>query len=428
MNSDRHNDNNNPVGQNYSPGYEWKIVLLLTLAFGLVGLDRQLIAPLFPSMMAELNLNYQDLGNLIGILAISWGAFSILAGRMSDKFGRRALIVPAVIGFSLMAGFSGLAGGITALLVLRALMGVFEGAYTPTSFVTIAEGSKPSRLGLNQGIEQSAFPLIGLGLGPIIATQLLLVLPSWRWVFVMVALPGVILGVILWFVIKEPVKRMPTDASGQASKVPLREIFKHRNVPLGMFALFCNMGGVFVIGAMVPVYLTDFVKLDQQSMGMVASAIGFGGFLGQVLLLALSDRLGRKTVLVGSFIGAALFIYLFASVGAASQLTLFALLFMACFFCFANLGIITGPMAVEAAPVGAIATVAGIIVGAGEIFGGGVVPAIAGGIAQNFGIQHTMTVALIGFICGLIAALFMKETAPAKVNAGAQPVAAVRAV
>ncbi|MGE0115054.1 MAG: MFS transporter [Steroidobacteraceae bacterium] len=409
------------VGQNWSPSYEWKIVLLLTCGFGLVGLDRQIIAPLFPSMMKDLNLTYQDLGNLIGILGITWGLFSIVAGGLSDKLGRRALIVPAVLGFSLMAGFAGMAGGITALLVLRACMGVFEGAYTPTSFATIAEGSKPSRLGLNQGIEQSAFPLIGLGLGPIIATQLLLVVPSWRWVFAVVALPGLILGIALWFVIKEPKKFQATPTQQERPKIPLRQLFKHRNVPLGMFALFCNMSGVFVIGAMIPVYLTDYIKLSNQQMGFVASAIGFGGFLGQVVLPGLSDVLGRKTVLLLSFIGAAVFISLFANAGQSNLTVLFILLFMTCFFCFANLGIITGPIAVEAAPVGAIATVAGIIIGAGEVFGGGVVPAIAGGIAQKFGLQHTLTVALVGFIGGLLTTLFLKETAPCKVSTQDSP-------
>lgn len=409
------------VGQNWDPAYEWKIVLLLTIGFGLVGLDRQIIAPLFPAMMTDLGLNLADLGSLIGILGITWGIFAIVAGGLSDKFGRRAVVVPAVIGFSLMAGVSGLAAGLTALLVIRAIMGVTEGAFTPSSFATVAEASKPVRLGLNQGIQQSAFPLVGLGLGPIIATQLLLVVPSWRWVFVVVAIPGIILAILLWFTIREAPKSHA--AHEPRPKVPVSALFAHRNVPVGMFALFCNMSGVFVIGAMVPVYLETYLKFSAQQMGFIASAVGFGGFLGQFVLPGLSDVWGRKSVLLMSFTGAAIFIYLFAQAGAAiaaggapNAALLFGYLFMACFFCFANLGIITGPVAIEAAPMGAIASVAGIIIGAGEIFGGGVVPAIAGRVAQAYGIQTAMTVALIGFIGGIVATLFLKETAPKRVG------------
>lgn len=395
------------VGQKYSPAYEWKMVVLLTLGFGLVGLDRQIIAPLFPTMMGDLNLNYQDLGNLIAIVGLTWGIFALIAGGLSDRFGRRIIIIPAVIGFSLMAGVSGLAGGLTALLLIRAVMGVTEGAFTPTSVATLAEASKPSRLGLNQGIFQSAFPLVGVGLGPIIATQLLLVVPSWRWVFAVVAIPGLIIAVFLWFTIQEP----HTAAERVAKpKVSYAQIFKHRNVSVGMLALFANMSGVFVLAGMIPNYLIDFVKLDQQTMGLVASAVGFGGFLGQAVIPGASDIFGRKIVLLLSFTGAAVFVYLLASVGVASPGVLFMLLFATCFFCFGNLGIITGPIAVEASPPGAIATVAGIIIGAGEIFGGGVVPAIAGGIAQRFGIQHALTVALVGFVIGILATLLLKET------------------
>ena len=87
--------------------YEWKAILLLALGFGLVGLDRWIIAPLFPAMMQDLAFTYADLGNLIGILGFTWGIFSILVGNLSDRSGRRIVLLPALLIFSLMAGLSG---------------------------------------------------------------------------------------------------------------------------------------------------------------------------------------------------------------------------------------------------------------------------------------------------------------------------------
>ncbi len=52
---------------------EWRTVILLTVAFGLVGIDRFAINPLFPTMMKELHLDYQDLGNIAAVLSIAWG-------------------------------------------------------------------------------------------------------------------------------------------------------------------------------------------------------------------------------------------------------------------------------------------------------------------------------------------------------------------
>ncbi|WP_371858284.1 MFS transporter [Pseudomonas sp. ERMR1:02] len=186
----------------WDSAYEWKAVALLALGFGLVGLDRFIILPLFPVMMRDLNLNYQDLGNISAVLALAWGISSIFMGRLSDRIGRRKVIIPSVIVFSLLAGLSGLATGVGALLLIRAVMGVAEGAFTPTSIAATAEASHPKRLGMNIGIQQSFFPLLGLGLAPIVATQLLLIVPSWRWVFVLVSVPGFLIAWALYRVLR----------------------------------------------------------------------------------------------------------------------------------------------------------------------------------------------------------------------------------
>ena len=61
--------------QGAAPGwnrqYETKAVALLAVGFGLVGLDRFIIAPLFPLIAADLGLGYQDLGLISGALALT---------------------------------------------------------------------------------------------------------------------------------------------------------------------------------------------------------------------------------------------------------------------------------------------------------------------------------------------------------------------
>ncbi|MGA2232947.1 MAG: MFS transporter, partial [Tepidisphaeraceae bacterium] len=379
--------------QKWDTAYECKAVTLLALGFGLVGLDRWIIAPLFPAMMRELHLNYQDLGSIVGALGIAWGVFAVVGGGLSDRLGRRRVLIPSMLAFSVLSGLSGYASGLWSLLVIRTIMGISEGSFCPTSFATANDASKPSRRGFNLGFQQSTFPLFGLALGPIVATQLLQVM-SWRWIFVLVAIPGLILAVLLARTIREPM-HLAADAATLAPRARIGDLFRHRNVPLAMLGLLCAMSGIFTLSAMVPSYLVDYLKLSTAQMGFVTSAIGFGGFLGQMVLPGLSDLLGRKTVAVMGFLVGAIFVYAFAH-GGTSLRVLFVLLFVACFFCFGLLGLITGPMAAEAAPTGLVSSTTGIIVGSGEIFGGGIAPVIAGAIAQHYGIQHTLTMALIG--------------------------------
>ncbi|MCC8395800.1 MFS transporter [Paraburkholderia sp. MMS20-SJTR3] len=413
--------------------YEWKAVALLALGFGLVGLDRWLIAPLFPSIMKDLNLNAQDLGNCIGILGLSWGIFAALMGGISDRIGRRKVLIPSIIAFSLLSGFSGIAGGLTSLLAVRALMGVAEGSFCPTSFAATADASHPKRRGFNLGLQQSGFALFGLALAPIIATQLLSVM-SWRGVFALVSVPGLILGALMYFVIREP-KAAAKPAADPAAKPAARasahgaahgaaasaergnwrDVLKSRNIPVAMAALFCAMTGVFVLGAMLPLYLTEYLSLDTQRMGVVVSAIGFGGFIGQFGLPGLSDLIGRRPASIVGFAGTAVMLYLFRGLG-AQPVQLFAVLFVASFFTLGLVSLLSGPVATEAAPLGMISTAIGIVVGAGEIFGGGIAPALAGFVATHFGIQNILWLPICAVLLGIVVSLLLEETAPARVR------------
>jgi predicted MFS family arabinose efflux permease len=399
----------------WDTSYEWKAVALLGLGFGLVGLDRWIIASLLPLGMAEdLGLSVQDGGNVVGALGLAWGLFAIFSGRIADKIGHRKILIPSIMLFSLLSGLSGMATGLMGLIVIRALMGAMEGSYCPTSFAAVAAASRPQRRGFNQGLQQSGFALLGLGVGPIIATQLMRVVPSWEWVFWIVAIPGFLVGALLFFVLREPAQTQGGRLIGAAqSSGRWFDVLKSRNIVLCMLALFCAMSCVFVLSALVPTYLVGYLNLTPTQMGIVTSALGFGGFFGQFGVPGLSDVFGRKLMAIVGFIGAAVSLWIFARTG-ANPVALFAGLFVVSFFCLGNVALITGPIATEAAPAGLISSAIGVVVGAGEIFGGGVAPSIAGFIGDNYGIENTLYVALAGVSLGVIVSFGFKETAPRK--------------
>ena len=401
----------------YDPSYEWKAVVLLSLGFGLVGLDRWIIAPLAPSIMRDLGISLPLINVLIAILGTTWGVAAVALGSLSDRIGRRKVMLPALLVFSLASAFSGLAGGFTSLLLIRGLMGVAEGAFCPVSFAATAEASKPARIGFNQGLQQSMFALFGLGLGPILATWLL-GFTSWRGAFAIVGLPGIILTVLLWIVIREPAKGNAPVAA-KATRASTREVLKVRNIRLAMVGLLCAMCGIFVLSANTPIYLSEYLKLAPMEVGLVTSAIGFGGFVGLWMLPALSDIFGRRLMAVLGFAGGAAFIYYFITLG-AEPTQLFAALFGATAFSFGVLSLLTGPVAAESAPPGMLSTASGLIIGVGEIFGGGVALLLAGYIIGTYGIQYMLYLALGGLIIGAGLMCGLIETAPRKLERNSQ--------
>lgn len=187
------------LDQNRPKSYEWKIVILLAILWGTVGLDRLVIVYLFPILIPEFGLNNAQAGALTSVLAMTWAGSAWVLGSVSDRYGRKKVLLPAVVFFSLMSWLTGVAKSYGSLMAIRGLMGVGEGAVFSTSVATVAEESTPTKRGLNLGIHQSCFPLVGIGLGAIISTQLAQSF-GWRPVFFIVGIPGLVLALFIAFI------------------------------------------------------------------------------------------------------------------------------------------------------------------------------------------------------------------------------------
>jgi len=372
--------------------YEFKAVSLMAIGFGIVGLDRFIINPLFPVMAKELGLNYQDLGLISAILALTWGVASIFSGYVSDRLGRKPVIVASVIIFSLLVATTGLATGIGSLILIRAVMGLAEGAYVPSSIVTTVEASKPSRVGLNVGIQQMAAPLVGLGFGPVIAVALLKVLPSWHWVFAIAAVPGLIAAAFMIAVIRHDPPHSVADHTEEKA-IGFLHALGNRNVIFAILGMCCFLTAAITLSAFMPNYLTDYLKLSLDQMGGVLAGLGVGSFVGMVVIPTISDRLGRKRVMVVALLIEFLALWVLMGVG-ANPPVLFAVLFIAAFMNTGVIAINVGPLTSGSVPPIIAATATGLVVGIGEIFGGALAPAVAGGLADVVGIPVIVKIAL----------------------------------
>ena len=401
----------------WDTSYEWKAVVLLSLGFGLVGLDRFMILPMFPAIMKDLHLGYRNLGEITGILSITWGISALFIGRLSDLLDRRRVVMVAIVAFSLLVGISGLATSLATLLLVRALMGVADGAYATPTIVATLEASKPTRHGLNLGIEQMMMPLFGLALAPIAVTQLLQTM-NWRWIFLLVTPFGLVVAALLYVVLRPASRIAHVEHTAVHDTAPhgWLDVFRYRNIIHGMIGMLCWLTCLIVTSAMLPSYLIDYLHLSLPQMGFVLSAIGFGAAAGSVVMAGLSDRLGRKPVMLICTAGGAIALLAMMYVG-PSPAILFALLFLTHFFNFGLITLTVGPISTESVPPARMTSASGLGIFTGEIFGGGIAPIVAGGVAEDFGIQYILPLAVGGLITGFLNCCFLRETAPRLVRA-----------
>jgi predicted MFS family arabinose efflux permease len=387
---------------------EFKAVTLMALGFGLVGIDRFLIATMFPVIARDLHLSYGDIGLITGALAIAWGASALFTGNASDRIGRRVVLVGSLAVFALLIGASGLAAGLAGLVAVRVVMGLADGAYTPTSIAATIEASAPRRRGLNIGIQQMMLPLCGLGLSPLLVAGLLHWV-SWRWIFLIFVPPGLLLAYLVYRVIPGRAPERAHEAPSRSSLQDWRAVLGYRNVLLGGALMLCWLTCLITTSAFLPNYFIDYLKLPFAQMSGIMSAIGLGSTVGTLALPWLSDFVGRKPVMIFSTVGALGSLLLLAGAGAHPQV-LFALLFMVHFFNNALITLTVGPLCSESVPAPLMATASGVVIAVGELFGGGIAPVAVGQLAQRVGIEHILWLPCLMMGVGLLLSLLTRET------------------
>ncbi|WP_243750407.1 MFS transporter [Pseudomonas fluorescens] len=388
--------------------YEWKMVWLLAVLFGIVGLDRLVVVYLFPILIPELGLSNTQAGAIASVLALTWALSTYVLGGVSDRHGRKKVLIYSGIFFSLMTWMTGAVKSFTGMLVVRGLLGVGEGGVFSVSVATLAEISTPKRRGLNMGIHQAFFPLLGIGLGPIIATQLSLYMP-WEWVFFLLGIPGLILTLMLAKLMREP--RKVTVERDAHKSAPITSVLKFRNIWVTTVIGSLFQTGLFVFSTFVALYLTQVVGLSLSTTGLIVSGWGFGGFIGMIAVPALSDRWGRKPVLVTCATIYGLLMLAFA-LSHAGPWVMFSILFVAGIFGFGIGPLFLAVIPSESVPSNMTGAAVGVPTGVSELIGGVLMPVIAGGLADLYGLSLPMMVVGAVSLAAAVTGLFLIETAP----------------
>jgi predicted MFS family arabinose efflux permease len=395
---------------------EIKAVTILALGFGLVGIDRYLISTMYPLIAKELHLGYTDIGTITGALAVAWAISALFMGNLSDRIGRRLVLTGALIIFALLIGASGLATSLMGLVVVRMAMGLADGAFTPSSIAATVEASPAKRHGCNVGIQQMTLTLFGLGFAPLAVAGLLHFI-DWRWIFLVFSGPGLLIAWFTWRIIPAAKKNVSTEK--RSSLDDWKRVLSYPNIRIMALGQLCWLTCLVTTSAFIPSFLMDHLHLSFGSVGIIQSAIGLGAGFGTVILPTLSDKIGRKPVMLLSAAGACVMLLLLIHIGPSVPM-LFGALFMVHFFNNAMITLTVGPLCSETVSVALMATASGMVISIGELFGGGVATVIAGQVAEHFGIGNIFYLPVVALAIGFLLCTRLKETLPSYVQAHAE--------
>lgn len=396
--------------------YENKLVTVFFFAVGLVFFDRLIINFLMPFIQADLGLNNAQVGQLAGAAALTWSIASIVGGRLSDRVkSKRLYLVVLLVAFSLASFLQGFVGTFVHLIILRLMMGMFEGPTIPVTQSVLAMESSPHRRGFNLGFTMNtANGLFGGVLAPVIIVALATIF-DWRTAFFFTIVPGLIMAFVIWRVMREPqaVTSEAVDYAHPDHKGGLGEVLRNRNVVLSIIMFSGFMVYLISLQVFGPLYLTNIRGWTAGSMSLILAAFGVGTAIWGFVVPLISDKIGRKptAVVFGllSTLAPISFVYI-ANPG---------LLGAAVFVFAAGMGV--GGLAMSVIPAEsvrpAVAGLAvGLPVGIGEFVGGFLNPVITGAVADQYGLASALFISSGGALVATFFALFLKESAPSKVG------------
>lgn len=388
--------------------YQWRVLLLMSLAWSCGGLAHNCVAFLFPYFSGEFHPATAHNGYLTAILALFWTFSIIVCGKKADEIGHVKVIVPGFLfgaGCLIAASFC---KHIVLLYGLTAGIGFGCGAMCSPSLSFLAEQCDPKNRGLFFGVAMSSFTLVGSAMGSVIFTRIGASSIGWRGSYMVIALLVLFAAGMIFFLGRKIPRKRTEDTMEETHS--FKELFAYRNVLLATILACLSMMWFFSVATYTILYLVESKSMTVIIAGSIFASFGIGGFLGECLSPIISDYLGRKKVVMfAALFGAiAFFIFLFGT----SNAVLMIALAIAAFFLSGITAILTSVIPSESVPVHLVATATSFTPAAGELMGGVVGPIIVGVLTQVFMIEKIMNLLIMLPVLILVGAILLKETAP----------------
>ncbi len=269
--------------------------------WGLDAMDTQMYALTIPTLIALWGMTKSEAG-VLGTAVLVFAAFGgWIAGRLSDRYGRVAVLQVTIVWFSAFTFLSGLTNSFEQMLVTRCLQGLGFGGEWAVGAVLISETINAKVRGRVVGAIQAGWA-VGYAIAVLISTVLFLNLPeAWAWrVFFFLGLAPALL--VLW--IRRSIEDAPifTDKSQDpAAKAGMWEVLAkpYRATTLKAVLLtFGIYGGNYVMITWLPTYLKTVLHLSITGVGGYLAINILGSFAGAFLNGWMADAVGRRKTFI----------------------------------------------------------------------------------------------------------------------------------
>jgi len=354
----------------------------ITLAHFSHHVSNSLLSPLLPLIRDTFGMSYAQSGFAVSAFSLSAGLANAPWGLFADRVGSRTVIVAGLV---LMAGTSiavGLSGSYEWLLVSLIALGLVSGSYHAPAAALIAKSYSPSVRGAAMGMHITGGHLSFFA-APLVAGQLALLSGTWRTPYLWFAAAPIVCGLLLWLVAPRLHER-PEPGDRFAAFREIGRVFRDVGPLVSLAMLF--QFGLSAILAFLALYLVDARGIHPALAAAMFGIPQLVGVFGAPLGGALSDRLGRKAVILASL--AALGPAIWALTAVPNELLVLPLIVIGLGFSMRS--VVTETLVLDSAPPARRGTVLGAYYLANAEIGGIGAP-LFGLLATAIGIGAAMS-------------------------------------
>ena len=276
--------------------------LLGSLIFGhtVIHWYQQLFPVILPGIKDTLDLNDVELGTLSTIREGASGLLIMPSGFLADSFYKYR---PLLLAFAMASGglayfMVGLALSYFWILPGIAMIGVASAAWHPASVGSLS-ARFPDRRGTALALH-GVGASIGDAVSPLLIGALLLVV-SWQTLMQYHLLPALILAFILWVNLRPHYNDEGPQPTVKNYMAGIKDMLSQRSVLAIMFAgVFMSMGRLSIL-TFLPIYLAEDLDYSTLGLGFYLMLLYLMGMVSQPIMGVVSDRFGRKLVLLPAY-------------------------------------------------------------------------------------------------------------------------------
>ncbi|TNE58845.1 MAG: MFS transporter [Alphaproteobacteria bacterium] len=328
-----------PGADEMSNGYRYYALGLLLLIYTSNFMDRQILNILIEPIKHELNASDTMMGFLAGtVFAIFYATLGMPIAMAADRYSRKNIVIAATTIWSFMTVICGFVGNFWQLALARIGVGVGEAGGSPPSHSMIADMFAHEKRATALAIFALGVP-IGILLGFMIGGWINDAL-GWRWAFIVVGAPGLLIALLAAFTLREP-KRGHSDfhldddghtpSFGEVCKFIMTQRSLMHIIMGNTMASFVGYSGVAWGGAFL---IRSHGFTVAQAGTALSLIIGLSGIVATFVGGYLSDHLGKndiawKSKIVGVIILAMFPLAICAYLTTSAFWTLFFFIFVA---------------------------------------------------------------------------------------------------